>query len=156
MNEFKSHYLPYAPLMCIVFVMLKFNQIIMENVIDYYYYCYSFAAAATTRSVSGWQASYIISEHRRHHHHRLQYHIAVSPDERALASLPCLSFPPLVKLFIIRWSDVAAGAGKLADSTPIDDSPPTRGEWSCYALVELFFRHPPLYLLDVLHETSHI
>lgn len=31
MNEFKSHYLQYAPLMCIVFVMLKFNQIIMEN-----------------------------------------------------------------------------------------------------------------------------
>lgn len=32
MNEFKSHYLQYAPLcVCIVFVMLKFNQIIMEN-----------------------------------------------------------------------------------------------------------------------------
>lgn len=64
MNEFKSHYLQYAPLMCIVNVMLKFNQIIMETVIDY---CYSFAPLPRDDK-QGWLFPRIAITYRRHHH----------------------------------------------------------------------------------------
>lgn len=64
MNEFKSHYLQYAPLMCIVNVMLKFNQTIMETVIDY---CYSFAPLPRDDK-QGWLFPRIAITYRRHHH----------------------------------------------------------------------------------------